>query len=139
MAPDTTPKHRAFTIGALSKQTGCKVETIRYYERIGLLPEPLRSAGGHRLYRGDDLRRLGFIRRSRQLGFTLDEVRGLLAMVDSEAFTCGQIKAVTLDHLDEIRRKLADLAKLERILTEIAARCDGGGRPDCPIIEALFE
>lgn len=139
MAGDTLPKHRPLTIGALSQRTGCKVETIRYYERIGLLPAPPRSEGGHRLYREDHLRRLTFIRRSRQLGFTLDEVRGLLAMVDSEVFTCGQIKAVTLDHLDEVRRKLADLAKLERVLTDIAARCDGGSRPECPIVEALFE
>ncbi len=139
MVPDTPPKGQSLTIGLLSKRTGCKVETIRYYERVGLLLAPPRSAGGHRLYRDDDLRRLGFIRRSRQLGFSLKEVRGLLALVDSEAYSCGQIKAVTLDHLDEIRRKRADLAKLERVLSGIAARCDGGSRPDCPIVEALYE
>jgi len=126
------------SIGDLSKRTGCKIETIRYYERIGLMPEPPRGAGGHRLFREDDLKRLGFIRRSRELGFTLDEIRALLAMVDGGVVTCAEVKALTLDHLGTVRRKIADLKRMERVLRDMAERCAGGDRPDCPIIHALY-
>lgn len=129
----------AMTIGSLSKGTGCKIETIRYYERVGLLPAPPRSAGGHRLYGEDHLRRLVFVRRSRALGFGLDEVRVLLGLVDGGAVTCAEVKAVTLGHLAEVRRKLADLKRLEGVLAEMAAQCEGGQVPDCPVIDALFE
>ena len=129
---------KPFTIGALSKGTGCNIETIRYYERIGLLPEPPRSPGGHRLYGEDHLRRLTFIRRSRELGFTLDEVRGLLRLVDGGEYTCAEVKALTLDHVAEVRRKLADLRRMKRVLEEMAAECEGGEVPECPIIDALF-
>jgi MerR family mercuric resistance operon transcriptional regulator len=127
-----------FTIGVLSRRTGCKVETIRYYERIGLLPAPSRSAGGHRLYGEDHLKRLTFIRRGRELGFSLDDIRGLLGLVDGGAYTCAEVKAVTLEHLGEVRRKLADLRRLERVLKGMAAECEGGAVPDCPVIDALF-
>ncbi len=129
---------KPFTIGALSKGTGCKIETIRYYERIGLLPKPPRSPGGHRLYQDDHLRRLTFIRRCRELGFTLDEVRGLLRLVDGGAYTCAEVKTLTLDHVAEVRRKLADLRRMKRVLEEMAAECEGGEVPECPIIDALF-
>ncbi len=127
-----------FTIGSLSKGTGCKIETIRYYERIGLLPEPPRSQGGHRLYEEEHLKRLTFIRRSRQLGFTLHEVRGLLRLVDGGEYSCAEVKALTLDHVAEVRRKLADLRKVKRVLEAMAAECDGGEVPECPIIDALY-
>jgi MerR family mercuric resistance operon transcriptional regulator len=91
-------------IGALSRRTGCKVETIRYYERIGLLPPPPRSAGGQRHYGKDGLKRLTFIRRSRELGFSLKEVRGLLRLVDGGGYTCAEVRAITLDHLAEVRQ-----------------------------------
>jgi len=126
------------SIGVLSRRTGCKVETIRYYERIGLLPAPSRSAGGHRLYGEDHLKRLTFIRRGRELGFSLDDIRGLLGLVDGGAYTCAEVKAVTLEHLGEVRRKLADLRRLERVLKGMAAECEGGAVPDCPVIDALF-
>lgn len=128
----------ASTIGVLSRRTGCKVETIRYYERIGLLPAPARSAGGHRLFGEDHLKRLTFIRRGRELGFSLDDIRGLLGLVDGGAYTCAEVKAVTLEHLGEVRRKLADLRRLERVLKGMAAECEGGAVPDCPVIDALF-
>ena len=129
---------KPFTIGALSKGTGCNIETIRYYERIGLMPKPPRSPGGHRLYEEDHLRRLTFIRRSRELGFTLEEVRGLLRLVDGGSYTCAEVKTLTLDHAAEVRRKVADLRKLERVLKEMAAECDGGEIPECPIIDTLY-
>ena len=125
-------------IGALSKRTGCNIETIRYYERIGLMPPATRSGGGHRLYGEAQSRRLRFIRRTRELGFTLDQVRTLLALIDGGRYTCAQVRRLTVHHLDEVRRKAADLRKIERVLAEMAARCDGGTVPKCPVIDALF-
>ena len=126
-------------IGALSEQTSCNIETIRYYEREGLLPNPPRTEGGHRVYNEEHLKRLTFIRRSRELGFTLEDVRGLLRMVDGEHYTCAEVKDLTLEHLQNVRGKLADLKKLEKVLKRLAARCTGDETPDCPIVEALFD
>jgi MerR family mercuric resistance operon transcriptional regulator len=129
--------NRDHTIGKLSTSTGVNVETIRYYEKIGLLPEPPRSAGGHRLYSDGHLKRLGFIRRGRELGFTLEEIRNLLGLVDG-GYTCGEVKEATLRHMSDIRRKIADLKRMERTLADTAARCAGDDTPDCPIIDTLF-
>ena len=124
--------------GELAVESGCNSETIRYYERIGLLPPPPRSQGGHRLYGEDLVRRLSFVRRCRELGFTLEEIRDLLRLVDGRRVTCAQVEALTLAHAREIRRKIADLRKLKQALEEMAARCSGGRVPECPIIDALF-
>ena len=129
---------RPLTIGGLSKGTGCNIETIRYYERIGLMPTPPRSQGGHRLYDEEHLKRLTFVRRSRELGFTLKEVRDLLRLVDGGSYTCAEVRTLTLDHAGEVRRKIEDLRKLEDVLKEMAAQCEGGEVPQCPIIDALF-
>ncbi len=126
------------TRGAVSKRTGMNIETIRYYERAGLMPDPPRSPGGHRLYDEKLLKRLIFIRRGRELGFTLEEVRGLLRLVDGGDYSCGEVKALTLDHLGEIQRKVADLRNMAQVLKEMAAQCEGGTVPDCPIIDTLF-
>lgn len=126
------------TIGPLSKLTRVNIETIRYYEREKLLPPLPRSDGGYRLYGPEHLRRLVFIRRGRELGFSLDEIRGLLQMVNG-GYTCGEVQNLTLDHLASIRKKLTDLRRLERTLKTIAAQCDGGTVPNCPVIDALFD
>lgn len=125
-------------IGALSEQTGCNIETIRYYEREGLIPDPPRTEGGHRIYAEEHFKRLTFVRRSRELGFTLDEVRDLLRLVDGGHYTCAEVRTMALDHLKEVRRKAADLRKLERVLKEMAAQCTGDEVPECPIVDALF-
>jgi MerR family mercuric resistance operon transcriptional regulator len=125
--------------GELARRSGCNIETVRFYEQQGLLPAPPRTAGGHRDYAPEHLKRLKFIRRSRELGFTLGEVRGLLGLVDGEHWTCAQVRAMTLDHLADVRRKIADLETLARILEDMAAQCDGGAVPACPIIDTLFE
>jgi len=125
-------------IGQLSEQTDCKIETIRYYERIGLLPAPARSEGGYRIYDDDHRRRLSFIRRSRELGFTIDEIRGLLDLVDGGNYTCSDVKTITMEHVDSIRKKIADLKKLEKMLSRIASQCAGDATPECPIIDALL-
>jgi MerR family mercuric resistance operon transcriptional regulator len=128
-----------FPIGALARDSGVNIETIRYYERIGVMPKPARSMGGYRLYSSGDLKRLTFIRRGRELGFTLDELRDLLRLVDGHAYTCAEVRAMTLDHVADIRRKISDLRQLERVMTDISSRCSGKRIPDCPIVDALFQ
>ncbi len=127
------------TIGGLSKQTGCNIETIRYYERIGLLPKPPRTEGGHRLYEREQIKRLVFIRRSRELGFSLDEIRTLLRLVDGKRYTCQEVKNLMEEHIGDIKKKITDLKRLQKTLGEISAQCQGGQIPECPIIDALFE
>jgi len=135
----TNRRGPALTIGALSKLTRVKVETIRFYERIGILHTPPRSTGGRRVYGASDLMRLGFVRRSRELGFSLGEVRELLLLVEGGHHTCAEVKAITLDHLADVRRKIADLKRLEKTLADVAGKCKGGKVPSCPIVEALFD
>ena len=132
-------KQSMLMIGALSERTGCNVETIRYYEKIHLLPPPPRSAGGRRLYPDTHLRRLVFIRRCRQLGFHLDEIRELLSLVDGGSYTCAEVRELTLNHAEELERKIADLKRMKSVLKEITSRCVGGQIPECPIIDALFQ
>lgn len=122
--------------GELAKRTGCNIETIRYYERIGLLPNPPRSENGFRRYDEHHLTRLTFIRRARGLGFTLDEVQDLLRLVDG-GHTCAQVQELALSHVDEIQRKIKDLRRMERALKEMATQCSGEKVPECPIIEIL--
>lgn len=134
IARDTT-----FPIGILARESGVNVETVRYYEKIGVMPKAARSSAGYRLYTADHLKRITFIRRGRELGFTLDELRTLLRLVDGHAYTCAEVRALTLDHVAGIRRKIADLRRLERVMTGISSRCSGKNVPDCPIIDALFQ
>jgi MerR family mercuric resistance operon transcriptional regulator len=125
-------------IGELSRLTRCNVETIRYYERIGLLPRPTRSAARYRLYDPADVRRLAFVRRARELGFTLDEVRALLALaVGDGEDTCAGARDLAAGHLAEVRAKIADLRALERALSDAVHRCDAAELPGCPLIDIL--
>lgn len=132
----TSSRASPLSIGPLSAETGVNVETIRYYERIGLIPAPPRSAGGRRQYAEDHRRRLVFIRRMRELGFPLDEVRTLLGMVDG-GYSCDEVRSLTLAHLEAVRRRVHDLNRIAGILQDMADRCVGGETPDCPIIDAL--
>ena len=129
----------AFSIGALSGRSGVHIETIRYYEKIGIMPAPARSTGGYRIYGADHVRRLHFIRRGRELGFNLDELRGLLHLVDGQTYTCREVNALTIEHLAAIRQKIADLHRLEQVMSDMAKQCKGNQVPECPIIDALFE
>jgi MerR family transcriptional regulator, mercuric resistance operon regulatory protein len=132
------PRSAEIQIGELSRRTGCNIETIRYYERIALLPEPARSAGRYRVYDTADVRRLDFIRRARELGFTLDEVRTLLALsANDEQGACAEVRAIAASHLVEVRAKIADLRAMERVLADAVRRCTAGELPGCPIIDAL--
>lgn len=127
---------RDFSIGELSRRSGVNIETIRYYEKIQLLPPPPRTEGGHRLYPDDQLKRLTFIRRSRELGFSLDEICNLLGLIEG-SYTCGEVQQAAVTHLNSIRGRIADLRRMERTLTKTVATCKGGSVPDCPIIDAL--
>lgn len=131
-------KAASMTIGSLGRDSGVNIETIRYYERIGLMPRPRRTGGGHRQYERAHLKRLGFIRRSRELGFSLDEVRALLGLVDGGNYTCAEVRDLTLRHLAEVRGKIADLRRLERSLKDMAAQCSGTTVPVCPVIDVLW-
>jgi len=128
----------SLAIGEVSRISGCKVETIRYYERIGLLSPPARTAGRHRLYSRDHLKRLVFIRRSRNLGFSLDEIRSLLGLTGAGAPSCEQVREITLSHARDIRRKIDDLERMDRALRQLAEQCEDGAAAACPVIEALF-
>jgi len=127
-----------FSIGTLAAMSGINIETIRYYERIGVMSKPPRSAAGYRRYTDEHLKRLTFIRRGRELNFSLEVLRGLLRLVDGHTHTCAEGRALALEHLGDIRGKIADLKRLERAMTEIAARCTGKPVPDCALVDALF-
>lgn len=127
------------SIGDLARHTGCRVETIRYYERIGLLPAPPRTAGGQRAYAPSHLKRLTFVCRGRALGMTLEEIRALLGLVESGDYRCAQVHAVALRHLDDVRRKIAELQRLERTFEALARRCEQDETPTCPIVDILFD
>jgi MerR family mercuric resistance operon transcriptional regulator len=129
---------QALTIGELATRTSCGRETIRYYERIGLLARPARSTGGHRIYDSAAGRRLAFIRRSRDLGFSLDQVREMLGLVDRGTVDCAEIKETGERQLDHVRRRIADLRRIERTLDDMTRQCGAGRRPSCPIIETLL-
>jgi len=123
--------------GELARRSGCNLETIRYYEDIKLMPEPARTEAGHRLYSIDDQRRLRFILRARELGFSLDDIRTLLGLEDRKP-TCAEVFEITSSHVDLIRTKIADLKKLEKTLSSVAKECSRNKTPDCAIIKALF-
>lgn len=126
-----------FPIGRLSAETGVNIETIRYYERIGIMPAPPRTEGGQRTYGAEHLKRLTFIRRCRELGFSLDEIRALLGLAGGHALTCAEVSDMAHAHIADIRQKVKDLKKLERVLTDLAARCHGRRVPECPILDVL--
>ena len=126
------------TRGELARRTGCNLETVRYYEKIGLLPDPGRAGNGYRQYRGQDEDRLRFVIRGRELGFSIDGIRGLLELVDRRAVSCADVKAIAELHLGEVRRKLADLRRIERALADTTKCCSGEEVPECPLIDALF-
>lgn len=130
------------TRGKLAAQTGCNIETIRYYEAVGMLPEPARTPAGYRSYNGDHLRRLHFIQRARALGFSSEQVRELLELSDpGEGHTRAEVKSLTEAHIDAISSKIRDLQRIKRRLSQISSYCDGSARgaDTCPILETLFD
>jgi MerR family transcriptional regulator, mercuric resistance operon regulatory protein len=133
----TNSRAGGLPIGELSKATGVNIETIRYYERIKMLPQPPRTAGGRRVYDATHLRVLAFIRRSRELGFSLDEIRALIRLGGPERASCRHVRTIAAHHLDDIRAKISDLRKLESLLAKTVARCTGTTAPECPVLDIL--
>jgi MerR family transcriptional regulator, mercuric resistance operon regulatory protein len=127
---------RAILIGELSRRTGCNIETIRYYERIDLIPAPPRR-GRYRDYRQQDVDRLVFVRRARELGFTLDEVRALLDLVAGDQASCAEARDLAAGHLRDVRSRIAALRRMERVLAETVRACDARDQTSCPLIVAL--
>ena len=127
----------ALQIGGLSQRTAVNIETIRYYERIGLLTEPPRSSGGYRRYGIEDVHRLNFIRRLRELGFGLDDIRAMLDLAETKRTSCNAVRGLASKHLSTVQNKMKDLRRMERVLKDMIASCDRGTSPECPIIEAL--
>jgi len=126
------------TIGKLSEKTGVNIETVRYYEKIGLIPKPSRSEGGNRLYNMEQAKRLAFIKRCRELGFPLDTVREFLKLVDEKNYTCAEIADISQRHLEDIRAKIRDLKKIESHMKDMLSQCNKDKTPDCAFIEILF-
>ena len=126
-------------IGALSAQSGTLIETIRYYERIGLMPEPPRSASGYRQYRPEHLQRLRFLRRGRTLGFSIEQIRSLLALTIRRGRSCRSVQRIAEQHLEDVHQKISDLRRLETALGALVDSCVGGRIADCKILEALAQ
>ena len=124
-------------IGELAAATGTKVETIRFYEKSGLIPHPERTDGNYRSYGAEHLQRLSFVRRSRDLGFSLDDVRELLALADNRDQPCGAVDRIASKHLSEVERKLADLERMRNELSRVIGSCRKGTVGECLIIESL--
>jgi len=132
-----TQSANKFTIGRLAKRAGVGIDTVRFYERRGLLPQPQRTASGYRLYSEDTINRIRFVRKAKQLGFTLDEIENLLRLQDRGGQK-SEVKAITTLKLEQIDAKITDLSRMRSVLETLARECSGKGSVStCPIIEAI--
>ncbi len=129
---------REYTRAKIAKAAKVNLETVRFYEKIGLLPNPPRAANGYRTYSSEHLKRLNFIRRGRELGFSNAEIGNLLKMMDGN-YACDQVKNIALVNVSVIANKIADLTRMKLTLEAIAAECRGGQTPECAIIDKLLE
>ena len=126
-------------IGTLAREAGTSIETIRYYERIGLLSPPPRTEGGFRLYGSDDVRRLRFVRRARELGFSLDSIRDLIRLASDPVGSCDEVGTIARVHLADVDERIAQLTTLQSELSRLIEHCRAGRVASCGIIEALDE
>ncbi len=126
------------TIGKLAEATGTKAETIRFYEKIGILAEPGRTAGNYRTYDEDHVRRLTFVRRARDLGFPLETVRLLLSLVDQPERSCAAVDEIVVQQRQDVEQRISDLQRLREELDRLSHQCKGGQVSECRIIEALL-
>ena len=132
-------KLKRITRGELARRTGVNIETIRYFETIGVLAAPERTEGGHRIYNEGHVRTLGFVRRARNLGFTPQEVRAILALGGPGKADCAEVRTIAEHHLEQVRAKLADLVELERLLAATVEHCSGKAAPECAVIDLIEE
>ncbi|MEM6498233.1 MAG: helix-turn-helix domain-containing protein [Pseudomonadota bacterium] len=127
-----------FTIGRASEQSGVNIETIRYYEREGVVPKPGRSAGGRRLYSSDEIAKLRFVRRCRDLGFPISIIKTFLSLTTQNDRSCGEVKAMAENHLSEITAKIENLVRLQDALLSLSKNCDDVSAA-CPMLDALMK
>jgi DNA-binding transcriptional MerR regulator len=139
--PEVIAMNATISIGVLAQQTGCTVPTIRYYEEIGLLPTGPRTEAGRRVYGEPAVRRLTFVRRCRDFGFSIEQVRELVGLVDAPDPLCTEVRDIAAGHLKQLREKLAELHALEASMSAFVVNCDtacaGGAALDCTILEDL--
>lgn len=128
---------RGLSIGQLASSTGVHLETVRYYERVGLMPAPHRTEGGHRSYEPEHRRRLRFIRRARELGFGLDDIRRLIALSQPGVLACAEVRELAQGHVEAVDARIADLQRVRRVLIEAVSCCDADAPVSCPVIAAL--
>ena len=128
---------KGITRGDLAKRTGVNAETIRYFERIGILAAPQRTEGGHRVYNQNHVRALSFIRRARALGFSPDEVRAIVELGGPGKATCGEVREIASHHLERVRAKIADLVEIERLLAITIERCSGRPNSECAVMDMI--
>jgi MerR family copper efflux transcriptional regulator len=124
-------------IGEVAKRAGLNSRTIRFYESIGLISQPDRASSGYRDYAEKDVHQLRFVAAARALGFSVEEIRQLLALYDDRARSSSDVKRLVLHHVEEIDRKMQELAAMRRTLMHLAERCHGDKRPECPILDEL--
>ena len=128
---------KGITRGDLARRTGVNAETIRYFERVGILASPQRTEGGHRIYDQNHVRALSFIHRARGLGFSPDQVRAIVELGGPGKATCGEVREIASHHLEHVRTKIADLEEIERLLAMTIERCSGKPDAECAIIEMI--
>lgn len=126
-----------FSIGKMAKTGNCKVQTVRYYEEIGLLPEPARSAGNQRIYTRAQLDRLRFIRHAREMGFPLERIRGILALGDEPSHSCAEVDQIAREHLRDVESRIERLQSLRTELERMISECSANRVAECRVIEVL--
>jgi Cu(I)-responsive transcriptional regulator len=134
---NTSAQDTWFNIGDAARASGVTAKMVRHYESIGLLPPARRTEAGYRLYGTDDVRMLQFIHRGRALGFSLDQIAGLLALWRDKHRASADVRRLALAHIDELDRKIAELEAMKRTLATLASSCHGDARSDCPILDDL--
>ena len=133
----TESSGKRMKISEAASASGCHLETIRYYERIGLMPRPGRTASGYREYSGADVERLRFVTRGRDLGFSLEEIRSLLRLAQDPAMSCGEVDLLARQHLRDIQARIEDLRRMASELERTISSCQGDQRGQCTILETL--
>ena len=128
-----------YSIGAMARTGNCKVQTIRYYEQIGLLPKPRRNSGNQRVYSRQHYDRLRFIRHSRALGFSLDQIRQILALSDEPAHSCEEVDGIAREHLRDVESKIERLQSLRKELKRMISECAGNQVADCRVVKVLSD
>ena len=130
-------RYEGISRGELARRTGVNAETIRYFERIGMLPAPPRTQGGHRIYDERHVRTLRFVRSARRLGFTPEEVRAILSLGGPGRAPCEEVREIAAHHLAQVRIKIADLVEIEHQLADTIEHCSGAGNPECAVIDMI--